>query len=67
LSVVEFSKEDAMTSYRVIVKDGRSFTQTFDGEPQINLTFENEGKVYKVITRAHDEVKEEPTIHAELI
>ncbi|WP_308815761.1 hypothetical protein [Sphingomonas sp. GV3] len=45
-----------MTRYRVMVEgDDRSFDHDFDGEPQINLTFDNEGVVYRVTTRAHDE------------
>lgn len=54
-----------MTSYRVIAADGREFQHTFDGEPQINLTFESDGHVYKVVTRAHDEPGDTPTLHAE--
>ena len=57
-----------MTSYHVIV-EGREtrFTQAFDGEPQINLTFENNGIVYRVTTRAHDEDAETPTLHAIIV
>lgn len=54
-----------MTNYRVIVEGSEvSFAHEFDGEPQINLTFENDGTVYQVTTRAHDEDAETPTIHA---
>jgi len=53
-----------MTSYQVIAGD-ETFTHEFDGEPQINLTFTNGDKVYRVTTRAHDEDAAEPTIHAE--
>ncbi len=58
-----------MTTYNVIVEDnGKIFQHTFDGEPQINLTFEAEGAVYKVTTRAHDESDpESPTLHARII
>jgi hypothetical protein len=56
-----------MNSYRVIVEGQESFTHAFDGEPQINLTFEREGAVYKVTTRAHDEDTDQPTLHAELV
>lgn len=57
-----------MTSYHVIVEGSDTgFTYDFDGEPQINLTFENKGQVYKVVTRAHDESSETPTLHAQLI
>lgn len=57
-----------MTTYRIIVT-GRdeTFTHDFDGEPQINLTFEAHGSVFKVVTRAHDEDAPEPTLHAEVI
>lgn len=55
-----------MTSYRVIVEgtsDG--FHRAFDGEPQIDLTFEHDGGVYRIVTRAHDEdTQDEPTFHA---
>lgn len=45
-----------MTIYRVIVEgEKKIFEYAFDGEPQINLTFEYNGIVYKVTTRAHDE------------
>lgn len=56
-----------MTSYRIIVENGESFTHAFNGEPQINLTFERDGVVYKVITRAHDEDTDTPTLHARII
>ena len=57
-----------MTQYRVIVAgQNTSFSHPFDGEPQINLTFEQDGHVYKVVTRAHDEETDTPTLHAELI
>ncbi len=57
-----------MTHYRVIVAgQDTSFSHDFDGEPQINLTFEQDGHVYKVVTRAHDEESDTPTLHAELI
>ncbi len=57
-----------MTSYRVIV-DGNdaSFTYEFDGEPQINLTFEQNGTVYRVTTRAHDENSVMPMLHATIV
>ncbi len=57
-----------MTHYHVIVEvsDAR-FTYAFDGEPQINLTFENNGVVYRVTTRAHDEDAETPTLHARMV
>jgi len=58
-----------MTNYRVIVEGG-SFDHQFDGEPQINLTFEHDGTVYKVVTRAHDEDDGEqgaPVLHAEAV
>jgi len=55
-----------MNTYKVIAGD-TSFEHDFDGEPQINLTFEKEGKVYKVMTRAHDEHESEPTLHAEVV
>lgn len=53
-----------MTSYHVIAEGQEGFTYAFDGEPQINLTFEHEGTVYKVVTRAHDEDTQTPTLHA---
>lgn len=57
-----------MTHYRVIVVDqDTSFSHDFDGEPQINLTFEQDGHVYKVVTRAHDEKSDMPALHAEQI
>jgi hypothetical protein len=57
-----------MTNYRVIVEgNGPGFTHEFDGEPQINLTFENNGTVYRVTTRAHDEDADTPTLHAEVV
>ncbi len=58
-----------MTNYHVIVEgeDG-GFDHAFDGEPQINLTFEVDGVVYKVTTRAHDEDEvATPTLHARVI
>jgi len=57
-----------MTSYHVIVEGQKSgFTHEFDGEPQINLTFKNEGTVYRVTTRAHDEGADTPTLHAAIV
>jgi hypothetical protein len=56
-----------MTQYNVIVAGEAPFSHEFDGEPQINLTFEQGGHVYKVVTRAHDEAAEAPTLHAERI
>jgi hypothetical protein len=56
-----------MTSYRVIVEGSEPFSYDFDGEPQINLTFEHAGTVYKVVTRAHDEHADTPTIHAQAV
>lgn len=56
-----------MTRYHVIVDDNDNFTQAFDGEPQINLTFEHNDAVYRVVTRAHDDHKNTPTLHAERI
>jgi hypothetical protein len=57
-----------MTNYRVIVEGSdETVSHEFDGEPQINLTFENDGKVYKITSRAHDEHADEPTVHAVLI
>ena len=57
-----------MTKYCVIIEGAaETLTYEFDGEPQINLTFEKDGKVYKVVSRAHDESAAEPTIHACLI
>jgi hypothetical protein len=57
-----------MTSYHVIVEGSENrFTHAFDGEPQINLTFENDGVVYRVTTRAHDEDAETPTLHALMV
>lgn len=56
-----------MTSYYVIVADQAPFTHAFDGEPQINLTFEHEGRVYRVVTRAHDEHMDVPTLHADSV
>lgn len=55
-----------MTSYRVIVNGHPEFSFEFDGEPQINLTFEHEDCVYRIVTRAHDEHSEVPTLHAEV-
>lgn len=57
-----------MTTYRVIVEGSdQTLTHEFDGEPQINLTFESGGHVYKVTTRAHDEHADGPTLHAALV
>lgn len=57
-----------MTNYRVIVEGSEeTFSHEFDGEPQINLTFENEGIVYRVTTRAHDEEADTPTLHAKIM
>ncbi|RZT44862.1 hypothetical protein EV283_3766 [Sphingomonas sp. BK036] len=57
-----------MTNYHVLVEGSdKSFSHAFDGEPQINLTFENEGVVYRVTTRAHDEESDTPTIHAKIM
>jgi len=57
-----------MTTYRVIVEESEaSFAHEFDGEPQINLTFENDGTVYRVTTRAHDEDAQTPTLHAKMM
>lgn len=61
-----------MIEYQVIVVgENRRFSHAFDGEPQINLTFEQDGCVYKVVTRAHDEdatVEDgEPTIHVKIV
>ncbi len=59
-----------MTRYRVIVEgEDRSFDHDFDGEPQINLTFENEGVVYRVTTRAHDEAPDGdiPMLHVRIV
>lgn len=57
-----------MTQYHVIVAgQDTGFSHDFDGEPQINLTFERDGQVYKVVTRAHDEDGDTPTLHAERI
>lgn len=53
-----------MTTYRVIAGD-ETFQHKFDGEPQLDLTFTNGEKVYRVTTRGHDEDADEPTIHAE--
>ena len=57
-----------MTTYRIIVEgDDRNFTHAFDGEPQINLTFEDNGVVYRIITRAHDEDNTSPpTLQAQI-
>jgi len=59
-----------MVRYHVIAQGG-SFDHEFDGEPQINLTFEHDGSVYKVVTRAHDEAADAdaatPMLHAELV
>lgn len=54
-----------MTSYHVIVESSDArFIQDFDGEPQINLTFESEGQVYKVITaRTTRAVRRRPYTH----
>ena len=57
-----------MTNYRIIVEGSdETIHHEFDGEPQINLTFESGGKVYKITTRAHDETADEPTAHAVLM
>lgn len=57
-----------MTSYRVIVEgENAGFAHDFDGEPQINLTFEQNGTVYRVTTRAHDEETDTPTLHAQVV
>ncbi len=57
-----------MTRYRVIVaRQDTNFAHDFDGEPQINLTFEHDGHVYKVVTRAHDEEAKTATLHVELV
>ncbi|WP_156350684.1 hypothetical protein [Sphingomonas sp. Leaf20] len=58
-----------MTIYHVIVEgEEKTFEYAFDGEPQINLTFEDNGIVYKVTTRAHDENdKFSHTLHAEIV
>jgi len=57
-----------MTQYRVIVEgQDAGFTHEFDGEPQINLTFEQNGTVYRVTTRAHDEDADTPTLHATIV
>lgn len=56
-----------MNNYRVIVDGEERFTYEFDGEPQINLTFEREGIVYKVTTRAHDEDASSACLHAEVV
>lgn len=54
-----------MTKFVVVVEDStESLAYEFDGEPQINLTFEVDGSVYKVTSRAHDEHADKPTIHA---
>lgn len=57
-----------VTKYQVIVDgDATHHEHEFDGEPQINLTFTMEdGKVYRVTSRAHDEAADRPTIHAEV-
>jgi hypothetical protein len=58
-----------MTKYHVIVEgeDG-SFEHGFDGEPQIGLTFEVGGVVYKVTTRAHDQDEGTmATLHAHIV
>lgn len=58
-----------MVKYQVVVEgDDARHEHEFDGEPQVNLTFTmDDGKVYKVTTRAHDEEADHPTIHAILI
>lgn len=54
-----------MIEYRVIVEgETQDGQHAFDGEPQINLTFEMNGGVYRVTSRAHDEHATSPTIHA---
>lgn len=57
-----------MTTYRIIAEGTeRNFEHAFDGEPQINLTFEDDGVVYRVTTRAHDEDDTlPPTLHAQV-
>jgi hypothetical protein len=54
----------SMTRYHVVVEGENGFTADFDGEPQINLTFDHDGQVYRVVTRAHDEQAETATLHA---
>lgn len=56
-----------MTSYFVIVEGQEGFTHKFDGEPQIDLTFEHADVVYKVTTRAHDEDAQTPSLHAVIV
>ena len=57
-----------MTTYHVIVEGGnQGFGHTFDGEPQLGFTFEVDGAVYKVTTRAHDEDMQKPTLRASLV
>lgn len=57
-----------MTRYTVIVEGAETgFSRDFDGEPQINFTFENQGAVYRVVTRAHDEYTDTPTLHAVIV
>lgn len=55
-----------MIKYQVLIEgDDTLHEHQFDGEPQINLTFTMEdGKVYRVTTRAHDDHSSRPTIHA---
>lgn len=54
-----------MTKYQVIVEGSEeTVSHEFDGEPQINLTFESGGKVYRITSRAHDEHADQPTVHA---
>jgi hypothetical protein len=58
-----------MTTYEIIVEGAnKTFDHVFDGEPQINLTFEDNGVVYRVITRAHDEDDTlPPRLHAQIV
>lgn len=56
-----------MTSYHVIVDGKKPFEHQFDGEPQINFTFEKDGIVYKVTTRAHDENADTLALHAQVV
>lgn len=55
-----------MVKYNVIVEgQAETLTHEFDGEPQINLTFTgDDGRAYRVSSRAHDEDASEPTLHA---
>jgi hypothetical protein len=57
-----------MTTYHVIVEgENKPLEHAFDGEPQINLTFEIDGTIYKITTRAHDEPDTSPTVHARIV